>query len=219
MFTGLRYFLILQTSKDVLVRRIENDVPPFTLTKDGLVVEGDHPHIIDFDQSALIFDEEGQLSAEVLEPYSFGLYLGADGMQLRANDRLYNKTYYRDLHFLQVNRERLKLFADRLMFLSFVFFLVTVVFRVLGKMIGLFIAALFFFAIARAKRHKLSYQEAFRLSAYAITAPTIVVSLIELMPDRMAAVSPMLYYGIFGFYALRILDAIHEPFVNNEMGD
>ncbi len=219
MFTGLRYFLILQTSKDVLVRRIENDVPPFTLTKEGLEVEGNHPHIIDFDQSVLIFDEEGHLSAEVLEPYEIGLYLGSDGMQLRANNRLYNKTYYQDLRFLQVDRERLKLFADRLMLLSFILFLVVVLFRVLGKMIGLFLAALFFWAIARVKNHRMAYEDCFRVSAYAITLPTIVVTLIELMPDRMAAISPVVYYGLFGFYALKIIETIDEPFVNNGTGD
>lgn len=157
----------------------DNEVPNFTFAGGKLAVEGDMPIILGEGGSTVIIDTSGQTDESILDDYDNAILITADRMIQKsyANKQVTNFSLMQGIAFDRDDVKR----ALPLVKLATVFIVIFgLIFFICAKFISALIVSLAGLIINAVMGTRLLYADVFKISAYSLTLPMFIGTLIAL---------------------------------------
>jgi hypothetical protein len=186
----------------------DNSVPNFTFENGKLTVEGKMPIIIGEGSSTLIIDTSGQTDESLLDEYDTAVLITSDRMiqKTYANKQVTNFSLMQGVRF---NRESVKRVLPILKSLSVLILIFGAIFFICAKFISALFVSLIGLIINAVTGTGLPYRDVFKISAYSLTLPLFIGTLINLAGVNVPFLS-LIFYLIAIVYVWGALNAIKK---------
>lgn len=190
----------------LFINAYEEKVPDFVLKNGELNVQGDMPVTIESLGSVIIIDTSGHVDEEVLDKYVSGIFISKHKV---VQKNLFDK---REIDFRQMEDIVLTKSMVRgwLPFLRlgiiFIFMIMPIAF-IISRFFTALIVSLIGLAINTVLRTNLTFSDLFKLSAYILTLPIIIVSILKAGAIYVPAFW-LIYLAISAAYMWKALDTI-----------
>ena len=170
----------------------DESVPNFTFENGKLSVEGDMPIIFGEGSSTLIIDTSGQADESILNDYDTAVLITSDRMiqKTYANKQVTNFSLMQGVNF---DRESVKRVLPILKSLSIFIIIFGVIFFICAKFFSALIVSLIGLIINAAAGANLPYRDIFKISAYSLTLPLFIGTLINLSGVNVPFLSLVFY--------------------------
>ncbi len=198
---------VFNTAIDEMTLKYDEEVPEFSFSNGELQVEGKMPIFINGGTMTMIIDTTSD-DDSVLDNY--------DAAILISKTRMIQKTYEKKqitnfsmLPGLSTNKAAVKNMLPLLKWLSIFIAVFGLIFFVIGKFISALIIASIGMIISRIMGLTLVFRDLFVLSAYAMTLPLILGTLLGFLPMAISFLW-MPFYIIAGVYLAGALSVIKK---------
>lgn len=173
----IRPVVFINTELPSILDRIAEEIPDFTLENGILDIQGEMPLMLGSESYPIIIDTTGKSDESALDEYASGVFISATEM-VQKSPETFHVTPFKDIRTFRITKETLldmlpliRVMGIVVAFLLALFFIVV---RFLSAVI-LSIAGLF---AANIKGLRLRFRDVFKLSAYALTLPTLLAVLL-----------------------------------------
>lgn len=173
--------IVLEYNKAIneFIAGFDKSIPNFTFENGKLSVEGTMPIIFGEGSSTLIIDTSSQADESILNNYDTAVLLTSDRMiqKTYANKQVTNFSL---MQGVKLDRESIKNVLPIMKSLSIFIVIFGVIFIICGKFISALIVSLAGLIINAATGTGLPYRDVFKISAYSLTLPLFIGTLINL---------------------------------------
>ncbi|MFB4164743.1 DUF1189 domain-containing protein [Alteribacillus sp. JSM 102045] len=214
---GYVFFLMLLTSIPVsfiftntitsAANKVENalseDIPDFQLQNGILHSDQTEPLIYNQDNGTVVFDTTGEFTREDINQEEETTALLREELIIAEGGEV--QTFrYDQAGNLQLSKDEVLSFTDTLTglfpILIPVILILLYLFAAALKFIGIFALSFFGLLIKKAAPISLSYRQIWIMSAYAVTLPTVITAIIDIMPFHVPFAFTL--YWIIAFFML-----------------
>ncbi|NTV89974.1 MAG: DUF1189 domain-containing protein, partial [Clostridiales bacterium] len=193
------------TAIDEMTLQYDSKVPDFTFSNGELKVSGSMPIKMDGGSMTIIIDTSSD-DDSILDNYDSAMLITKTRMIQKSYEKK-QVTNFSMIPGLNTDKAKVKQLLPLLKWFSVLIGVFGLIFFVAGKYISVFIAACLGAIIARALGLILPFRDLFVMSAYAVTLPLIVCTLIGFLPVTIPYLW-VLYYLIAGVYLWGGLNSI-----------
>ncbi|MGI5878992.1 MAG: DUF1189 domain-containing protein [Syntrophomonadaceae bacterium] len=198
---------------DSLIVAAEKEVPDFQFANGELEVFADMPIIIDGGaEQVIIIDTTGNTAATILQEYESGFFVGRHEVVSKENAYKTETLNYDQLKEFSFDKEEVMQWIPWLKGFWIVLLFGGLITMILSKLLATVILGLLGLLLGSMQRYNLTYEQALRLSAHALTTPIIFQACKSLVYPGMPF-SGLIYYGTFIIYMWLAIKAlkIEEP--------
>lgn len=173
---------------DEMTGSYDSKVPDFVFENGRLDVQGEMPIIISDGGATVIIDTSGNTDESVLDNYDTGILITADRMIQKnyANKRV---TDFSMLQGFKTDKAAVKKMIPLLKLVAPLILIFGSLFFIAIKFLSALVISLVGLIINASRNTNLRFGEIFRLSAYSMTLPLVLGTLLDLVPYRI----PMLW--------------------------
>jgi hypothetical protein len=188
------------------INSFDTKVPEFTLKNGELNVEGKMPIIINDGGSTTIIDTSGKTDESILDNYDNVILITRDKMIQKtfANQRV---TSFSALQGFTMNKENVKRLLPLLKWGTVLIIIFGTIFFICGKFISALLISLIGLIINSSKKAKLTYKAVFQISAYSLTLPLFVGTLLNLIPFNVPYLW-LIFYLLSSVYVWGAINSI-----------
>ena len=164
---------------------LEKNVPEFEFKNGKLTFEGDMPIVIKDEEADIIvyIDTENPIDNSVLDDYSNGFLITSDSFSVKQGINTQSMNFS-SLNGTNLDKDKFIDFIPNKipMFFIIVYYIFSVLFSFLGKIIGAFIVlGIAGTILSKIMNKPLKYSESFRLGLYALTVPMLISTICFLL--------------------------------------
>jgi len=192
---------------DKMIEYIDKKAPDFKFANGKLEVYGDMPIILDGADATIIIDTSPG-AEDILNSY--------DRVILITDDQIIQKNYVDRTYIgleafngLEMTKETLMEVLPLLKTLGIPVFILLGLLSVGGKLVSIFIVSVIALIINSIKNTNLSYRSLFKISAYSLTFPLIIVTALGFLPVNFLLLR-FLYYAIASVYVYGAISSIRK---------
>ncbi len=202
---------------DGIITGISGKIPDFQLADGKLDVSGKMPIIIDDGANPIIIDTSPNADEKILDSYDTAI--------LVTSDKIISKSYVNksvtDLSQFQgivINRQIVQETLPILKPIVKVAIVFVGIFFVCAKFITALIVSLFGLSINSARNTRLTYRSIFKISAYSMTLPLIVCTVLDLVIPQFPY-KWLLFYIIAFVYVFGAINSIKREIDSNDFNN
>ncbi len=191
---------------DEMIEYIDTKAPDFKFADGKLEINSDMPIILEGGNTTVVIDTSPDAEDTILNSY--------DKLILITGDKIIQKNFvektYTSLEMfkeLELTKDSLKQALPLLKPLGIPVFIFIGILFVGWRLVSIFIVSIIALIINSAKNTNLSYRSLFKISAYALTLPLIVITFLGLLPINFLLIR-LVYYAIATFYVFGSINSI-----------
>jgi len=193
---------------DSLVVAAEKEVPDFQFANGELEVYADMPIIIDGEaEQVIIIDTTGKTDATILQEYESGIFIGRHEVVSKENPYKTETLNYDQLKEFRFDKKDVMQWIPWLKAFWIVLLIGGLITMILSKLLAVVVLGLLGLLLGSMQRYSLTYEQALRLSAHALTAPIIFQACKSLVYPDMPF-SGLIYYGAYIIYMWLAIKAL-----------
>ncbi|WP_096201271.1 DUF1189 domain-containing protein [Bacillus sp. FJAT-45350] len=181
---GVSLALSLSNGVQQFHQAIESDIPDFEFTNGVLTSEIDEPFIEELDGVIFVLDPTDTVSSDELLAYNNGLALTSRDAYL-ITDGIIEQIRYRDFGNINMTKTEIEALiaglSSMMPVIITLLLLVLYIFTTGMKFIGVTVLGVIGLIIRSKLGVKLTYKQLWVLSAYAVTLPTTIFALLDLL--------------------------------------
>jgi hypothetical protein len=200
---------------------LEN-LPDFKLENGRLNFAGSMPYYFVNDPNVdveIIIDTTGETTEQSLSRYEAAILFTETFVVIKNNDGRTTRTEYQFLPSFSRN-SLIKLIPWFLVIFFPVFFLFSLVWMFLRKLINALVVSLIAMIINSSLNARIKWEDLFKISIYAITLPTIISRLVGLLNLRVPGIGFMMfvmYYALVVYWLYRAIQATNNQITDPEI--
>jgi hypothetical protein len=193
-----------------MTAEIIKNVPDFKLSDGTFECQGEQPIVVDNGESLFVIDTTGKTDINKLQQYKNGLIITSTQMVVKQNE-FNNKTVnFKDMKELTITKTNVVSFIDKwIRPVVVVCFVVGILFFILDKFINIFLISLLGLIVNAVMRTKQLYENILKLSIYAITPATILITMFNIFDFKMPF-QFLIYCGLTAYYLYLYLTVIKK---------
>jgi hypothetical protein len=188
---------------------VTKDIPDFTFKNGELNVEGEMPIVVESDDLALIVDTSGELDESSLDGYNEGIFISKTYIVSKKNVMQKERIDFAELGALSFTKSSLIAFLPTLKILGFLFPIFIIIATIIGKLIGSLFVSIITAIVGAVKKVNLSYGQTYAIGIYAMTLPSIIKFIANLLSLKIPLFF-VVYYAIVIIYAANAFSRIQQ---------
>ncbi len=192
------------------VDQIADTLPPFRLENGVLEVEGSQPlYIVQNPEFVLVIDTLGGLGEEALNSYPTGIWADAHKMTIKT-EGTYQTLRFADFPEAALDNDTIHTLVGWHRPLVALVLTAMLILGILAKMLGTVVLAVLALIPNQSLDRKLRFGQLWRISAFAVTAPTLLMALANLGKVNIPY-GFFVYWGLALVYVWKALTAFTPP--------
>lgn len=199
------FFDVISESEEYLTKQI----PDFSFENGELHVEGQMPIVANSDDTVLIVDTSGELDESSLDGYNKGIFISKTYIVSKKNVMQKERIDFAELGALSFTKSSLIAFLPTLKILGFLLPIFIIMGTIIGKLIGSLFVSIITAIVASVKKVNLSYGQTYAIGIYAMTLPSIIKFVANLLSITLPLFF-VIYYGIVIFYTINAFSRIQQ---------
>jgi hypothetical protein len=195
------------TAIDGVISSFDSAVPDFTLSDGELHVKGNMPVKLGESEYPVIIDTSDSPDESILEDYDSAILITKDKMiqKTYVNRQVTNLSVFKGFTLTKADiKEALPMMKP----LGIFFFMFGIILFICAKFINALIVSLIGMIINSVRKTKLSYQSIFKISAFSLTLPLLICTLLGMLLH--APYMWLLYYVIAAVYVYGAINSIKK---------
>lgn len=191
-----------------MINGFDKSVPGFTFENGKLDVQGKMPIIIDNAGSTMIIDTSGQTDESVLDKYDRAILITSDKM-IQKNFANKQVTDFSILQGFRLDKNSVKRFLPLLKWFATLILIFGSIFFIGIKFLSALVVSIIGLIINGSKKSHLRFADIFKLSAYSLTLPLLLGTLLDLIPVTIPYLW-LIFYLIAFVYLLGAINVIKK---------
>ncbi len=189
-----------------MINGIESSIPDFTFENGKLDVNAKMPLIIGEGGTTIIIDTTGATDETLLNSYDNALLILQDRMIQKsyANQRV---TDFSMLQGVRLDRSDVKRMLPLIKLFMLILFIILPPFIIAGRFISALVVSIIGLIINSSKKANLPYRDVFAISAYSLTLPLIICTILDFTGVPFL-LSTLVYYLIAAIYTWGAIHSI-----------
>ena len=199
---------VIESNKLVnsMIEGFDSTVPDFTLENGKLSVQGEMPLIIGEGASTIIINTSGTTDESILDNYDNALLILQEKM-IQKNFANKQVTNFSMLQGFKLNRSDVKNMLPLVKWFTLLLFIILPPFIIAGRFISALFVSIIGLIINSVKNTNLPYRDIFAISAYSLTLPLILGTILTFAGVHFM-LSTLIYYLISGIYIWGAISSI-----------
>lgn len=189
-----------------VIEGIEDVIPDFTFENGKLDVHAEMPIIIGESGSTIIIDTSGATNESILDSYDNAILI-LENRMIQKNFANQQVTDFSMLQGIRLDRDSVKNMLPLIKWFMLILFIILPPFIIAGRFLSALLVSIIGIIINSARNTGLPYRDIFSISAYALTLPLIICTILDIAGVPFL-LSTLVYYLIAAIYTWGAINSI-----------